>query len=181
MTYQQSYIFIKIQNLINIATDKKLSKKYINEGEFFFVSDDEDKKKEILEKIKNEKEIRLPYDIAIARMYQESIWMALSEVIGINRYRRFKKAASEELTYYYKILKYSSFCTQYLDVLNTKYIYTKPEKRDKLLASSIRKLIKLDNEYYEIENDIKKYAIDNEISYVDIELTGIDYPDELEW
>lgn len=171
---------LALEDLINIATDKKLSKKYINEVEPFFHSDDEEENKKIEERIKNEKEIRLPYDIAIIRMYKEAVWVALSEVVGINRYRRLKKAANEENNYYYKTLRYVGFCTQYLDVLNSKYIDTRPEKRDTLLASSIRKLIKLDSEYYDIESDIKNYAMKNDISYLDVRL-DVDYPEEVEW
>lgn len=39
--------------------------------------------------------------------------------------------------------------------LNDKYIHAKTEKRATLLVSTIRKLINLNNEYYDMESDIK--------------------------
>ncbi len=61
------------------------------------------------------------------------------------------------------------------------YIYGKPEKRNTLLAALIRKLIKLDKEYYDIEEDIREFAKENDIDYRDVQLTNVNYPEELEW
>lgn len=170
---------LALEDLINIATDENLSRKYINEDMDFCIGNKEDRK-EVEKKLKIEKEIRLPYDISIVRLCQAAIWKALYEAVGIQRYRRLKKATSVDY-YFHKPLRYDGFCTQYLDILNIKYINAKSEKRPALLASSIRNLINLDAEYYELESDIKEFARENDISYVDVGLTNIDYPEELEW
>lgn len=173
------FSILAIEDLINIATNKKLSKKYINKEMDFWFGDEEDKEK-ILKERKIEKELRIPYDISIIRMYQATVWKVLGEVLGINRYRRIKKSLTDDYMYYLP-LKYNGFCTQYLDILNQKYIHTNPEKRVNLLAATIRKLIKPDNEYYDIEADVKEYAIENNINYIDVRLANVDYPEELEW
>jgi|GEM_PF-388412 len=167
-----------LEDIINIRCDKRLSKKYIVETEDFWIPDDMDRE-EIEKKVKIEKEIRLPYDIAIVRLYQASIWKALNDVVGINRYRRLRNLVLQDG--YYGSLKYHGFFTQYLDILNMEYIYGKPEKRNTSLAALIRKLIKLDKEYYDIEEDIREFAKENDIDYRDVQLTNVNYPEELEW
>lgn len=170
---------LAIEDLINIHTDKKLSKKHINKDEDFWFGDEENKE-EILKERKVEKELNLPYYVSIVRMYQESVWKALGEFLGINRYRRIKKSLTNDYMYYVQ-LKYIGFCSQYLDILNEKYIDAKPEKRAALLASTIRKLINPDDDYYDIERSIKDYAMENNISYTEVRLGNIDYPEEVEW
>lgn len=64
---------------------------------------------ELKMKIRIEKELGLPYDISIVRLYQAAIWKALSDVVGINRYRRLKKAAAQDD--YYRKLRYLGFFT----------------------------------------------------------------------
>lgn len=173
---------LALEELIKIATDKKLSKKYINDEELGFWIKDEKDKKEHFRKYRIEKEIRLPYDVSIARLYQTGIWKALVEVIGINRYRRIKNATASDEYDQYNELKYKGFCTQYLDIFNMEYLYSALEKRPTLLASYINKLIKLDSEYLELEYDIKKYAKENNIMNItDIQLTNVDYPEEIQW
>lgn len=170
---------LAIDDLIKIVTDKKLTKKYINkELDFWF--EDETNKEKILEEIKTEEELRLPYDISIVRAYQAAVWKLLGEVVGINRYKRMKKAHSDDYKYDLS-LKYNGFFTQYIDLLNEKCIYAKPEKRVNLLAASIRKLIKLGDDYYDMENSIKKYAEENNISHLNVRIGNMDYPEEMEW
>ncbi len=95
-----------LEDIINIRCDKRLSKKYIVETEDFWIPDDMDRE-EIEKKVKIEKEIRLPYDIAIVRLYQASIWKALNDVVGINRYRRLRNLVLQDG--YYGSLKYHGF------------------------------------------------------------------------
>lgn len=173
------FSILAIEDLINIHTDKKLSKKMINKDEDLWFGDEENKE-EILKEMKIEKELSLPYNISIVRMYGEAVWKALGEFIGINRYRRIKKSLTDDYMHYLK-LKYNGYCTQYLDILNEKYIYANPEKRATLLASAIRKLIKPDDEYYDMERSIKQFAVENNISYESVRLANVDYPEELEW
>ncbi len=47
-----------------------------------------------------------------------------------------------------------------------KYIHTKPEKREKLLATFARKIIDQGEDYYQIHRDVSAYAIENDISKV---------------
>lgn len=61
------------------------------------------------------------------------------------------------------------------------YMYSKPEKRDALLATTIRKLLKLEKDYYDMEYDIREFAIDKNIHHTEVRLTDINYPEELDW
>lgn len=172
---------LALDDLINIATKKSLSKKYLKNDNLGLWIEDEKERKEHLDRVRLEREIRLPYDVSIARFYQASVWKALVDAVGIHRYRRIKKALSTDESTYYIRLKYQGFCTQYLDLLNIDYIDTNPKNRPTLLTSQIRSLIELDIDYYEVEHDIKKFASENNIKPADVTLTNLDYPDEFEW
>lgn len=62
-----------------------------------------------------------------------------------------------------------------------KYIYSNPEKREKLLATLVRKIIEPGDDYYDVAKSVSTYARENNVPMDHVGLSGIEYPDTIEW
>lgn len=120
-------------------------------------------------------------DIALVNLFQEKIWTAFREVCGDAAYKRLYKKAKENDYHFAVICNYTNFCTHYLDTLEMKYIYSKLEKREKLLATLVRKIIVQGDDYQQIAREVSDYAFRHDIPKDQIELSDIVYPKEIEW
>ncbi|MBN2220795.1 MAG: hypothetical protein JW708_01230 [Vallitaleaceae bacterium] len=120
-------------------------------------------------------------DIALVNLFQEKVWSAFREACGDAAYKRLYKEAKEDGHYFVVITKYNDYCTQYLDTLEMKYIYAAPEKREKLLATLVKKITHLGEEYYQMYREISSYAIKNNLSKDQVRLADVEYPESIEW
>lgn len=120
-------------------------------------------------------------DIALVRIFQEKVWRAFRDACGDAAFKRLYKKAKLEKYNYIVTCNYVNFCTHYLDILEMEYINSKPEKREKLLATLVRKIIVQGDDYYQIYQDVSSYAIENNISRDQVRLSHVEYPDDVEW
>ena len=71
--------------------------------------------------------------------------------------------------------------TQYLDILNIKFINMGKEKRLKSIPTMPKRLNKRDKEYLEIKSAVLEGAKEFGCASGDVRLKGIDYPEEIDW
>ena len=127
-----------------------------------------------------EQKNRLPYSVAVVKLFQTLVWQAFREVVGENRYTRIYKKTVNEYTFVKK-LEYRGFCTQYIDDISVKYIGTAVEKRQTKLAACIRSIVEKSKDYYDMERSIRNYATLNNVTVTELRLEGVEYPEEIEW
>lgn len=114
-------------------------------------------------------------NIAQVKSFQSAIIEALKEVISPNSYGRVINA----ITNNYPCL--SNYITQYLDMINVKYLRLSSEKRIKNLPAFARHLVEFTSEYREIEKEVKSFAYEHNAAIDNIHLKGYDYPENFEW
>ena len=73
------------------------------------------------------------------------------------------------------------FCTQWVDIQNVKYLKRAPEKRKTYLATISEKILFDNSDYDALEDGVYEFARVCGVPYYEIELTDIQYPDEIEW
>lgn len=120
-------------------------------------------------------------DIALGKFFQEMVWLALGDVCGNNAYKRLRKASKAGEGYYYNPMKYTGYITHYLDTLEMKYMKASREKRTKLLATLIGKIIHQDDEYDDIADAVRQYSRNQGVPYGAIELSNVEWPEDIEW
>jgi len=120
-------------------------------------------------------------DIALVNLFQEKVWTAFREACGDAAYKRLYKKARNQEYHFAVITNYRGFCTQYLDRLEMKYIHSKPEKREKLLATLVRKIIVQGDDYLQVEDDIMAYALRHHLPKEEIVFSDVEYPEVIEW
>jgi hypothetical protein len=76
---------------------------------------------------------------------------------------------------------YNNFCTQWVDIQNVKYLKRAPEKRKTYLATISEKILFDNSDYDALEDGVYEFARVCGVPYYEIELTDIQYPDEIEW
>ena len=83
----------------------------------------------------------------------------------------------------YTLMKryYNNFCTQWVDIQNVKYLKRAPEKRKTYLATISEKILFDNSDYDALEDGVYEFARVCGVPYYEIELTDIQYPDEIEW
>jgi len=120
-------------------------------------------------------------DIAMARLYQELIWEAFREATSEAAYKRLRKKSKEGQDVYYKSMNYTGFATQYITLLEMKYIHAEPEKRSKMLATHIGKIIKQSDDYQKVAKEVREVATEHGISPSDVRYANEEWPEDLEW
>ncbi|MEA3422747.1 MAG: hypothetical protein U9Q80_02925 [Bacillota bacterium] len=120
-------------------------------------------------------------DIAMVRLYQELIWEAFREATTDAAYKRLRKKSKEGQDVYYKSFNYTDFTTQFITILEMKYIHTEPEKRSKLLATHIGKIIKQSDDYQKVAREVREVAHEHGISPGDVQYANEEWPEYLEW
>lgn len=105
-------------------------------------------------------------DIALVTYFQECIWNALKEVIGEIRVKSLKMLLSN------KKMNYTGYCSQAIDFMNKRLVQSFIENRPKVIAELARNIIKKDAGYSELEASIKKFAIENNLFYYEVDFEG---------
>ncbi len=120
-------------------------------------------------------------DIAMVRLYQELMWEAFRDACGLAAYKRLRKKSKEGQSRYYKSMQYVGFITQYLTMLEMKYIDCDREKRIKLLATHVGKIIRQSNDYMKLSREVIEAAREYGVSVTDIRYSDEEWPEDLEW
>lgn len=113
--------------------------------------------------------------IAYARLFQSLVINCLQGVVTESSFKRMLNLMHKDYTWT------DGYATQYLDMLNIRYlnIETK-EERAKALSSTVKRMVEKGREYQEIEREVREIAISNNCSTEAISLSW-GYPDEIDW
>ncbi|HBG00470.1 MAG TPA: hypothetical protein DDW87_02690, partial [Firmicutes bacterium] len=77
-------------------------------------------------------------------------------------------------------VSFHHYITQYVDVLNERFLALDAEKRVKNISIMVKRLVEQDDEYQQYRAAITKAARTHDCPTHDIDL-DIDYPDEIDW
>ena len=112
-----------------------------------------------------------------------ALYDALTNVIGEEEsYPEFEACRIRVLGLCYDMKRYyNNFCTQWVDIQNVKYLKRAPEKRKTYLATISEKILFDNSDYDALEDGVYEFARVCGVPYYEIELTDIQYPDEIEW
>ncbi|GMA64172.1 hypothetical protein NZD89_02315 [Alicyclobacillus fastidiosus] len=113
--------------------------------------------------------------IATARLFQSLIANCLKEIVTEASFKRIMNLLNKDYTWT------DGYTTQYLDLLNIRYLnFEDKEERAKALSTIVKRMVEKGKEYQEIERDVREMAIANNCSTEDISLSW-DYPEQIEW
>ena len=124
---------------------------------------------------------RLPDDIALVRYFQNLIKNAFQRTIDPKRYKKIMSAYEKGYSYTLYKRYFHDFCCQWVDIQNVKYLKRAPEKRKSFLATVSEKILFNNTEYDSLKISLAAYAAANNVPYYELEVDGMQYPDEIEW
>jgi hypothetical protein len=114
--------------------------------------------------------------IATARLFQSLVVNCLKEAVTEASFKRILKLLHKDYMWT------DWYTTQYLDMLNIRYLNIEErEERSKTLSTIVKRMVEKGNEYQEIERAVRETAIANKCSTEDIGLTHWNYPEVIEW
>ncbi len=117
----------------------------------------------------------LDASITTARLFQSLVVGCLKESITEASFKRTLNLMHKDYPWM------DGYATQYLDMLNIRYLNAGDrEEREKLLLTTVKRIVEKSKEYQEVERDVREMAIANNCSKEDIRLSW-DYPEEIEW
>jgi hypothetical protein len=112
--------------------------------------------------------------IAITRVFQTSIKRCIKETVAEKTFSRMMNLMYNEYTWL------SYYMTQYLDILNCKFIGMDNEARLKSLPIMVKRLTEQDEEYRQLEEAVKEAAFEYKCPIGDI-TPNVEYPENIEW
>ncbi len=111
-------------------------------------------------------------DIAQVRLFQSLVVACLKEIVSETSFRR--------------ILKYMAIpapvldATQYVDLLNMKFLDMDPDKRKKSLLTIVKRLVEQGSEYQRLREKVDYMAKKNHCEFGDIDFSW-SYPEKIDW
>ncbi len=124
---------------------------------------------------------RLPDDIAYLQYFQSLIRNALRRTIDEKRFKRIFNAFDQGYSYTLFPQSYRCYCPQWIDIQNVKYLKRTPDKRRTYLATIAEKILFESSDYEWMKQSLLEYEKELGKPYYEIELEGMQYPDEIEW
>ena len=79
------------------------------------------------------------------------------------------------------IQRYDGYHNQMIDILNVKYLRRSVEKRESYLATIALMIMEPNAEYASVAQAIEKYSKEENIPVFEIQLEGMQYPDNIVW
>lgn len=113
--------------------------------------------------------------IAQVRSFQAAIAKCIKEVVSPASFSRMINLLNHDYMWT------DGYVTQYLDILNVRFINMDKEKRLKSIPLMAKRLTEREREYSEIESTVLRGAAEFGCRAEDIELQGMEYPDEIDW
>ncbi|MEA4895622.1 MAG: hypothetical protein VB064_10220 [Oscillospiraceae bacterium] len=96
--------------------------------------------------------------VALIHYFQELIWNELDRVVGAWQVKAIFGDYNELRKIHFKFPQFDGYCTQWLDLLNLKYLCSDPGRRRSHLAPILTKLFCIDEDYLSLKNDIDVFA-----------------------
>lgn len=112
--------------------------------------------------------------IAQVRMLQAAVAECLKETVSENVYARMLNILNGRYVYV------DRYITQYLDILNERFIKMNKEKRLKNLSNIAKRIVERGQEYRDLESELMEEAKRNNCSVDDLRLE-LDFPEDIEW
>jgi len=112
--------------------------------------------------------------IAQVRVLQAAVADCLKQTVSENVYARILNALNGRYVYV------NRYITQYLDILNERFIKMNKDKRLKNLSAIAKRITERDREYYDLERQLMEDAQKYNCSVDDLRL-DLDFPEDIEW
>ena len=113
-------------------------------------------------------------NIANARLFQSLVISCVKEVVTEPSFKRIMNLMHKDYPWT------DGYATQYLDMLNIRYLAIGDrEERAKALSTIVKRMVEKGNEYRQVEGDVRAMAREHNCSVENISLVE-DYPD-VEW
>lgn len=121
-------------------------------------------------------EAKISWDRTIAqvRMFQAAVTECLRETISKGAFTRLINIMNQDYMYT------NGYKTQYIDVLNDRFINMDSEHRLKNISIFAKRIAERDKEYRELESDLLEEARKRNCSILDLRV-AINYPEEIIW
>lgn len=113
-------------------------------------------------------------NIAHVRLFQAEFAKCIRENVSDASYKRMMNYMNKDHTWY------DDYITQYLDVLNCRYLDMNNEKRIKKLSVMAKRLSEKNEEYIQLEYDVKKAAREYNTTLDNIK-PPVEYPVDFKW
>lgn len=114
-------------------------------------------------------------NIAMVRVFQAAVANCIKETVSETSLSRMMNLMYKEYTWV------DGYLTQYLDLLNTRFINMDREKRLKNIPTMAKRIAENGGEYLKVKSGIKAAAQEYDTTVENIELTKVKYPEEIEW
>ncbi|GAB6179029.1 hypothetical protein JCM14036_03480 [Desulfotomaculum defluvii] len=112
--------------------------------------------------------------IAQVRFFQAAVAKCLKETVSEASYTRMINLMTKDYTWF------DNYMTQYLDLLNLKFIEMDKEKRLKSIPTMAKRLVEKGKEYINLKEDLEEAAKLHNCSVKNLRLKK-DYPENIEW
>lgn len=113
-------------------------------------------------------------EIALVRLFQSAVSECIKQTVAETLSKRIIKTLNDQY------LWLENYATQYVDVLNCKFLEMEKEKRLKNLSIMAKRLVERNAEYLEVKNTVMNTARKYGCSVTNIRI-GVEYPEEIKW
>ncbi len=115
--------------------------------------------------------------ISVLRMFQSQVVKAVKEVLTEGLFTRWLKVMNP---------RYSSMCdilNPYIDLQNISYLDMNREKREKQLSVISKRIAEYETykEFILLKDEMEDYSMEFGVPIDNINLEGLEYPDEIDW
>lgn len=111
---------------------------------------------------------------ATARKLQAAVSECLKQTVSDASYKRMLNKMTSSYTWF------DGYATQYLDILNCRFLDMDTDKRLKNISTMAKRLAEQGDEYRSVRRDVLAFAKQNNCE-VDNIRPNVDYPDDIEW
>ncbi|MGI5985572.1 MAG: DUF6904 family protein, partial [Oscillospiraceae bacterium] len=122
-----------------------------------------------------------PDHIALIHYFQDLVWNELERVVGEGQIKTIFGEYNDLRWMHFKYPQLDGFYTQWLDLLNIKYLCSKPEDRSSYLTKILRSIFAIDEEYLFLKSNIDVFAKQEGIRVTSVAPADFLYPDKIEW
>lgn len=112
--------------------------------------------------------------ISSVRMFQAAVAQCIKDTVSEASFRRMINLLNKEYTWC------DNYVTQYVDVLNCRFLELSKDKRLKSILTMAKRLAEKQGEYLQVEGDVLAAAKHHQCPVEDIGLE-VDYPDDIVW
>ncbi|NLH01024.1 MAG: hypothetical protein GX488_03820 [Clostridiales bacterium] len=160
---EAAFVAAVLDNFVFLSTAKKL---YVNR---------------LPEEIKDQIQTVSADHISLIHFFQDLVWNELERVIGGRQIKKVFGRYDDLRSMHFKYPQFDGFYTQWLDLLNIKYLCYDPKIRGAYLAPVLAKLFSADEEYLSLKSNIDSFARQEGICVTGVRFAYGAYPDNIKW